>query len=121
MYDNVAFVNCGVSGCTTVDYLPAMNTLFPKMLTALASMDAKEADMVFSIMLGTNDSAIKGPTGSPVLPQQYRTNFKDNYLSDLIAEQGNAGTFYLHPNAKGADVLATFWLNAINRVLTSKK
>ena len=196
VYDNVAFVNCGVSGCTTVDYLPAMNTLFPKMLTAVASMDAKDADMVFSIMLGTNDSAIKGPTGSPVLPQQYRTNlkviieallhrfpkaiivlnrplwyspntyngamyleeglsrlnkywaelqtlqqefasegignvylgddeaysyFKDNYLSDLIAEQGNAGTFYLHPNAKGADVLATFWLNAINRVLTSKK
>lgn len=196
MFENVAFVNCGVSGCTTVDYLPAMNTLFPKMLKAVASMDTKDADMVFSIMLGTNDSAIKGPTGSPVLPQQYRTNlkviidallnsypkaiivlnrplwyspntyngamyleeglsrlntywaelqtlqqefasegirnvylgdgeaysyFKENYQSDLIAEQGNAGTFYLHPNAKGADVLATFWSNAIKRILIDKK
>jgi len=26
--------------------------------------------------------------------------FRDNYLTDLIPESGNAGTFYLHPNKK---------------------
>lgn len=36
----------------------------------------KEATLVFSLMLGTNDSAIKGPNGSPVQPAQYKTNVK---------------------------------------------
>ena len=39
--------------------------------------------------------------------------FKANYLTDLFPEDGNAGTFYLHPNEKGAAVLGEFWGKAI--------
>ena len=41
--------------------------------------------------------------------------FKTNYLTDLIPEQGHEGTFYLHPNKKGAEVLGQFWAEAIYR------
>ena len=36
--------------------------------------DEDWATMVFSIMLGTNDSAIKGTNGCPVSPEQYYKN-----------------------------------------------
>ena len=39
--------------------------------------------------------------------------FRNNYLTDLIPESGNAGTFYLHPNKKGAAVLGKLWGEAI--------
>lgn len=191
--ESVQFANCGVSGCTTLDYLPAVNTLFPKAVAAADRLKAaSKAQLLFSVMLGTNDSAVKGPYGSPVLPKQYQTNlkviidrllalypdcrvvvhrplwyspntynsamylqegltrlenylpeieilvadyavsnpgrvwmgdrdgfdyFKANHLTDAFAEQGNAGTFYLHPNEKGATRLAEFWGAAILRAL----
>jgi hypothetical protein len=43
--------------------------------------------------------------------------FKANYLTDLIPEEGNAGTFYLHPNEKGAAVLGEYWGKAIMKVV----
>lgn len=39
--------------------------------------------------------------------------FRNNYLTDLIPEEGNAGSFYLHPNKKGANVLGKLWGEAI--------
>ena len=74
---SVQFSNQGVSGATTVDFLPSTNTLFPKV-TAAADQFATEdwAMLLFSVMLGTNDSAIKGPNGSPVSPSQYKENMK---------------------------------------------
>lgn len=190
---SVQFANCGVSGCTTVDYLPASRTLFPKAQAA-ADVFYQDASslLLFSIMLGTNDSAIKGPNGSPVSAKQYQTNmkviidellarypncrivlnrpvwysantynsamyllegqkrlasylpeletlvgdyarthpghvwigdkegwdyFKENYATDLFPESGNAGTFYLHPNEKGAARLGELWAKAILNVL----
>lgn len=191
----VQFANCGVSGCTTVDYLPASNKLFPMAKAAADTFYTdKSASLIFSVMLGTNDSAIKGPNGAPVSPKQYQTNmkviidcllslypnsriilnrpvwyspnthngamyllegqkrlasylpelellvatyaqsnpghvsmgdkegwdyFKANYLTDLVPENGNAGTFYLHPNEKGAAKLAEFWGKAITRVINT--
>lgn len=182
--------NQGVSGYTTVDFLPASRTCFPKVKAAMQELARlhPEGTQVFSIMLGTNDSAETGPNGSPVSAPQYYTNvkaiidellsafpkalfvlhrptwyspntyngaryltygqkrlesyypqlqqlvkdyaerrpgqvfmgdteatahFQANHLSELVAEEGYAGTFYLHPNRKGAASLAAFWGKAI--------
>jgi lysophospholipase L1-like esterase len=43
--------------------------------------------------------------------------FKKHYLSNLKAETGQDGVFYLHPNEKGVAVLGEFWGKSINRVL----
>ena len=61
----VVCVNQAVSGQTTADFLPAFLSRYPRVVAAA---------LVFSIMLGTNDSAIKGPNGAPVSPKQYQTN-----------------------------------------------
>lgn len=189
----VQFSNQGVSGCTTLDYLPATAALFPRAVEAADKFKGdKNSQLVFSIMLGTNDSAIKGPHGAPVSPKQYRTNlkviidnllllypeckivlhrpiwyspntyngamylleglkrlesywpelqslvsdyannsprrvyigdieafeyFKQAYQTDLTPEEGNAGTFYLHPNKKGAQKLGIFWAKGILKAL----
>ncbi|MCD8262632.1 MAG: GDSL-type esterase/lipase family protein [Bacteroides sp.] len=186
----VEFSNQGVSGKTTVDFLPASETFFPKVKAAADLFkDDPQATLIFSIMLGTNDSAIKGPNGAPVSPKQYYTNlktiidellalypqakivihrpiwyspntynssiylkeglerlntyfeeiqalvnwygeklpdqvyvgdteayeyFQANYEKELIPENGNAGTFYLHPNKQGAAKLGEFWGKAIH-------
>lgn len=185
----VKYVNRGVSGCTTVDYLPDTATLFPKAQEAADLFKGESwATLVFSIMLGTNDSAVKGTNGCPVSADQYSQNikiiinkllalypsckimlnrplwyspntyngamylqegldrlqsyypelkalvdeysslfpgqvfmgdtdafdyFKTNYQTDFQAEAGNAGTFYLHPNEKGAAKLGEFWGKAL--------
>lgn len=183
----IAFRNCGVSGKTTVDFLPASNTYFPKVTAAADELTKNEGALVFSIMLGTNDSALRGTAKSRLQPQQYFTNMKaivdellrlypnckvvlnrplwysptthnnstylqegldvlksyfpelgkleDHYkktfpgqvfLGDtaafnyfenntklFIAENGNSGTFYLHPNFDGTCRLGEFWGKAI--------
>lgn len=194
---SVKYVNRGRSGCTTVDYLPETSTLFPWMTAAADQFrDETWADLVFSIMLGTNDSAISGTNGCPVSPERYYENmekiinrllalypdcrvvahrpiwyspntyngskymeeglrrlesyypqlrklvddyatrfpgqvflgdtagfdyFKEHHLTDFQAERGNAGVFYLHPNAEGAVRLGDLWGEAILRALDVKK
>lgn len=186
---SVKYANQGVSGCTTTDYLPQTETLFPKATAAADKFkDETWATLVFSIMLGTNDSAITGPNGAPASPAKYYENmktiidkllalypdckivlnravwyspntynsakyleeglnrlqsyypelqalvldyskrfpgqvfigdtegydyFKAHAKTDLFPEDGNAGTFYLHPNIKGAAVLGELWGKAI--------
>ncbi len=190
---SVKYSNQGVSGCTTTDYLPQTETLFPKAKAAADKFaDETWATLVFSIMLGTNDSAITGPNGAPASLEKYEENmkaiinqllalypnckivlhrpvwyspntyngamylkeglnrlqsyypvlqslvadyanrfpgqvfmgdtegfdyFKANYQTDLFPEDGNAGTFYLHPNVKGAAVLGELWGKAIMKIL----
>lgn len=190
---SVKYSNQGVSGCTTLDYLPQTETLFPKAKAAADAFAGETwATLVFSIMLGTNDSAISGTNGAPVSADQYKKNmttiinqllalypncrivlnrpvwyspntyngamylkaglerlrsyypvlqslvtdysgrfpgqvfmgdteafdyFRTNYQTDLIPEDGNAGTFYLHPNVKGAAILGEYWGKAIMKCL----
>lgn len=191
---DVASSNQGVSGFTTVDFLPSQNKRFPKVVEAAnAFKEDKDGQLIFSIMLGTNDSAIRGPNGSPVSPENYRKNmreiidklladypgskvvlhrpvwYSDNtqntssyllegqlrvsiyteelrrlvdwynrttdsgrvFLGDMKAfnyfkthhqetmhhENGEKGTFFLHPNDRGADVLGRFWGAAIQKAL----
>ncbi len=188
----VAYRNCGVSGMTTVNFLPVSGGLFDRVKKAAAELAEEDGQLVFSIMLGTNDSANTTTTGAPVLPQVYYTNmkaiidellqlhpsakvvlhcpvwyspntyngamylksglermqsyvpmleklvghygetfpgqvfmgdrqafdfFKTNHLTHLIPENGNAGTFYLHPNKEGASALAKYWAEAILKIL----
>lgn len=193
----IEYSNQGVSGMTTVDFLPASKTLFSKVKQAADLFkDNPGSNLIFSIMLGTNDSAVKGPNGAPVSPQQYSTNmkviidellqlyphchiilnrpiwyspntyngaiylkeglhrlesyfpelqslvvqyavshpnrvfmgdteafdfFKTNYVTDFFPEDGYAGTFYLHPNKKGAAKLGEFWGKAIYKIVSKDK
>jgi lysophospholipase L1-like esterase len=187
----VEFSNQGHSGYTTLDFLPGGNT-FTKVEEAANAFTDKNALLVFSVKLGTNDSAIHGPHGAPVSPDNYIQNvkiitdklladfpkaiiifehpiwyspntyngskylqeglsrlqsyvpkldslagayaaanpkhvfvgdkkafsyFEKHHLTELIAENGKQGTFYLHPNQTGAVSLGEFWGKAIERVV----
>jgi lysophospholipase L1-like esterase len=188
----VEFCNCGVSGLTTLDFLPITETQFPKVEKAANELSKNKGTLLFSIALGTNDSAVQGPLGSPVLPIEYYVNmksiidellssypkckvilqhpiwyspntyngciylvegqkrlesyfpmldklvlhyskafpnrvflgdieaynfFKNNYLTHLTPENGNAGIFYLHPNKDGAKILGEYWGKSILKVI----
>jgi lysophospholipase L1-like esterase len=82
----VNFSNQGVSGFTTVDFLPSTHTVFANVGKAARAFDEKQTTLIFSIMLGTNDSACEGPNGSPVSAGQYHDNLKaiiDRLLKDF--------------------------------------
>ena len=138
---------------------------------------------LITVMLGTNDSAMRGTKGAPVSPDRYRHNllciidslharypgsyfilhrplwyspnthngatylaeglqrlqtytpvldelplerpyilpgdrkaydrFRRQHRKLLTPEAGNSGTFYLHPNKAGAEVLAGYWTKSI--------
>jgi lysophospholipase L1-like esterase len=148
-----------------------------------------DGQLIFSIMLGTNDSANRGPHGSPIAAEHYQQNLKliadrliaghpdclifihhpifytknthnssdyegdsayerlrsyfpviaaliagdeqstprhlypgdidaydhfaQSWQTELTPEQGQHGTFYLHPNLKGAEALGKYWAAAI--------
>ena len=72
----IEFRNCGVSGKTTVDFLPATNTFFAKVKAAADELSKENGVLVFSIMLGTNDSVLRGNSKSRLQPEQYYTNMK---------------------------------------------
>jgi lysophospholipase L1-like esterase len=81
----VNFANQGYSGHTTVDFLPATNKDFPKVEAAARAFVNKNAQLVFSIILGTNDSAVNGPNGSPVSKEDYLTNLQ-TIISQLLKD-----------------------------------
>lgn len=188
-FKNIGFSNQGHSGFTTLDFLPNEHNAYPQIVKAADSFYADQsATLVFSMMLGTNDSAVKGTHGAPVSPQNYKANlktiadslfarypkskiiineplwysdstqngavyliegrnrlasyvpqikalvkeypgkmflgdekgyayFSKNYLTDMHAEHGAIGKFYLHPNQKGSAALGEFWGKAIAKVL----
>jgi len=87
--------NQGVSGHTTVDFLPQTKTSFPKV-TAAADKFKKDTNsqLIFSIMLGTNDSAIEGPHGAPVSPEQYYANMRS--IIDNLLKQYPSSIVIIH-------------------------
>lgn len=191
----ISWSNQGVSGFTTVNFLPETNTVFPKV-EAAAKEAPEDALLIFSVKLGTNDSAEEGPLGSPVSPEAYYKNlktisdrlladfpgckiifqrplwyspntyngsrylagglarlqsyfpqierliksyakthpgqafagdkkgfayFRTHHLTDLKPEEGKQGTFYLHPNEKGAKALGELWGKAIEAQILKRK
>ncbi|HVW12219.1 MAG TPA: GDSL-type esterase/lipase family protein [Mucilaginibacter sp.] len=82
---SVRYVNQGHSGFTTVDFLPG-GTTFAAVEKSAADLNAGPGVLIFSIMLGTNDSAMKGTNGAPVTPAAYAENLKkitDRLLNDF--------------------------------------
>lgn len=72
---DVMFRNCGRSGATTVDFLPERERDFKRVEQAVADIKKQSYEpIVFSIMLGTNDSASIGPLGAPVSNEDYKKN-----------------------------------------------
>lgn len=186
----VDFRNCGVSGLTTLNFVPASGAFFQSVVNAADTLMENKGELLFSISLGTNDSASSGTWGAPVAKEQYYTNLraiieglfehfpkckvvvqspiwysantyngamylkagqerlqsyrpmilqlvKDyerlrpgrvflgdteayNHFKDkpelFVPEQGNAGTFYLHPTKEGARILGDFWGKAIVKI-----
>ena len=82
LQDNLAgkkvhFANCGVGGATTIDFLPNKKHLFTnvqKVADRFLKYTNNSDPIIFSILLGTNDSASKGINGAPLLPQQFHQN-----------------------------------------------
>lgn len=187
---DVNFRNCGRSGATTLDFIPQQQRDFTRVEKAIGEIKGiSDEPIIFSIMLGTNDSANFGPNGSPISNEDYKNNLmtmierirelapgamfilhrpiwyspnthnasqylvagqkrmegytdvliemaasnKDIYLGDcdafdffsrkylkyMFAEDGKAGTFYLHPNEAGARKLARYWARAISDIIKS--
>lgn len=78
--------NQGRNGHTTVDVLPSSNLDFPKIEEAATHLQVEHPGrLVFSIMLGTNDSAESGPNGSPVSAEKYGENLR-TITSRLLLE-----------------------------------
>ena len=61
---------------TTLDFLPVAGKQFPNVKSAAQELSQHKGTLLFSIMLGTNDSACTGPFGAPVEPVSYYTNMK---------------------------------------------
>ncbi len=84
--EKINFSNQGHSGFTTVNFLPSQGDTFKEVEQAADSLQKiNNGILVFSVMLGTNDSAIDGPLGSPVSPADYRKNIMvmaDRLLKD---------------------------------------
>lgn len=82
---DVQFANAGKSGATTVDFLPETGKRFAKVISSADELTSKYGDyqLIFSMKLGTNDSAIQGPNGSPVSPENYRKNM-ETIINELL-------------------------------------
>lgn len=81
----VAFKNLGMSGHTSVDFLPGGPRDFKMVEDAANRFEDKQAQLLFSIILGTNDSAMKGPNGAPVAVVDYSANLR-KIADKLLAE-----------------------------------
>ncbi|MDB4922759.1 GDSL-type esterase/lipase family protein [Mucilaginibacter sp.] len=92
----VEFVNQGHSGYTTVDFLPSTNGVFKDVEKAAKTFTDKQALLIFSVKLGTNDSAIEGPRGAPVFPEVYYQNLK-TIADSLLKEFPNSIVIFQHP------------------------
>jgi lysophospholipase L1-like esterase len=92
----VRYSNQGYSGFTTVDFLPSTGTAFKKVEIAAHAFEDKTALLIFSIKLGTNDSAIQGPNGSPVDPNSYQQNLK-TIAGNLLKDFPGCIIIFQHP------------------------
>jgi len=83
---DVYISNQGHSGSTTVDWRSSKseNSFLAHAKAAAGDLQtAHPGQLIFSIMLGTNDSAIKGPNGAPVSPEDYGKNL-GRTIDDLL-------------------------------------
>jgi lysophospholipase L1-like esterase len=92
---HINFSNQGHSGYTTVDFLPGTEA-FNQAEKAANGLPGRAGSLVFSIMLGTNDSAIKGTNGAPVSPDSYFNNLHV-IISKLLQDYPGCIVIINHP------------------------
>ena len=92
--NSVDIANLGVSGATTIDFLPETDTLFPRIIKAADQFSTQEGVLIFSIMIGTNDSAESGPLGAPVSNDLYKKNIKT--ITDSLLQRYPTASIILH-------------------------
>jgi hypothetical protein len=76
--------------------LPSTAKAFKKVEAAAHAFNDKQALLIFSVKLGTNDSAIQGPNGSPVSPDDYEQNLKA-IADSLLKEFPGCIIIFQHP------------------------
>ena len=87
--------NQGHSGYTTLDFQPG-TPAFEQVENAANEFKGSTNQLVFSIMLGTNDSAIRGPHGSPVSPENYEKNLQ-SIINRLLKDYPASKIVIQHP------------------------
>lgn len=87
--------NQGHSGYTTLDWLPGTKA-FIAAEAAAKSFSNTYAQLIFSIKIGTNDSAIKGTHGAPVSVEDYRSNLVA-IIEQLLADFPGCKIVLQHP------------------------
>jgi len=95
--EDVWFVNVGKSGSTTLDWLPLSGRWYGLAKKAADSLfQQKDHQLIFSIKLGTNDSAIQGPNGAPVAKENYRKNM-ETIISEVLHKYPGSKVIVHHP------------------------
>ena len=93
----VYYSNQGHNGATTLDFLPPATKYFAQIPLEAKKLTASHpGPLVFPVMLGTNDSANKGPKGSPVAAGDYHDNLK-KIIDQLLVEFTDAKVVLHHP------------------------
>ena len=81
---DVRFYNNGKNGFTTVDFLPSGKP-FAQLVDAAKQLHIDtQRLLIFSVSLGTNDSAMEGTNGAPVSSETYYNNLK-LIINQLVA------------------------------------
>jgi len=88
--------NQGHSGHTTLDFLPADGKDAKGVKEAADAFVSPDRELVFSLMLGTNDSACKGPNGAPMSPATYQANL-ETITDRLLAAYPRAKVVLQYP------------------------
>jgi signal transduction histidine kinase/lysophospholipase L1-like esterase len=91
--------NQGHGGHTTVDWRPATSAAsdFQRALEAAQALESEQrGQLIFSIMLGANDSAERGPNGAPVSAAAYRDNLQA-MIDQFLASYPQAYVFIHYP------------------------
>jgi lysophospholipase L1-like esterase len=81
----IFYSNEGHSGHTTKDYLPGGSDFSQAIASATRLNAEHDGLLVFSIMLGTNDSASRGPNGSPIDSTTLHSNLR-SIVARLLQE-----------------------------------
>lgn len=94
---DVYMSNQGHSGATTVDFLPDTHVYFAGVEKAARNLaDAHPGLLVFSVMLGANDSANTVTRGAPVSADTYYKNLK-TIIERLLADFPDSRIFLHQP------------------------
>ncbi len=93
---HVEVANLGVSGTTTVDWLPQTNTFYATVTKTADEMAKDDCPLIFSIALGTNDSACEGTNGAPLSNEDYGQNLY-TIIDSLMVRYPQSSIIVNHP------------------------